>query len=111
MTFTKQILARPRPDPRSCRTRPLRQYLSGHESGRPDDLDRDLGLQTRPARGTAAAVHVLTGEDIRRSGKDQHPEALRMVPGLMVGQNAASAWSISSRGRSSTPRSTTNSWS
>jgi iron complex outermembrane receptor protein len=47
---------------------------------------------------TAAAVTVLTNEDIRRSGATSIPEALRMVPGLQVAQINANAWAISSRG-------------
>src|SRR4051794_9229226 len=31
---------------------------------------------------TAAAVHIITQEDIRRSGATTIPEALRMAPGL-----------------------------
>ena len=47
---------------------------------------------------TAAAVYVLTNEDIRRSGATSIPEALRMVPGLQVAQINAHSWAISSRG-------------
>lgn len=52
---------------------------------------------------TAAAVSVITNEDIRRSGATSIPEALRLVPGLMVGQNNAGIWSVSSRGRGFNP--------
>ena len=45
-----------------------------------------------------AAIFVLTSEDIRRSGATTVPEALRMVPGLHVGQIDASRYSVSSRG-------------
>jgi iron complex outermembrane receptor protein len=47
---------------------------------------------------SAAAIYVLTQEDIRRSGATSIPEALRMVPGLEVAQINASTWAISSRG-------------
>ena len=47
---------------------------------------------------SAAAIYVLTSEDIRRSGATSIPEALRMVPGLGVAQINASAWAITSRG-------------
>lgn len=46
----------------------------------------------------AAAVVVLTSEDIRRSGAQSIPEALRMVPGLHVAQLDNATWSVSSRG-------------
>src|SRR5689334_15555796 len=45
-----------------------------------------------------AAVFVLTGEDIRRSGATSVPEALRMVPGLDVARINADDWAVSSRG-------------
>jgi iron complex outermembrane receptor protein len=46
----------------------------------------------------AAAIHVITSEDIRRSGMTSIPELLRMVPGLHVARIDASKWAISSRG-------------
>ena len=46
----------------------------------------------------AAAVYVVTKEDIRRSGVNHIAEALRMVPGLNVAQLDANKWAISSRG-------------
>jgi iron complex outermembrane receptor protein len=47
---------------------------------------------------TAAAVFVITQEDIRRSGATNIPDALRMVPGLDVAQINANTWAISARG-------------
>jgi iron complex outermembrane receptor protein len=46
----------------------------------------------------AAAVHVITQEDIRRSGVNSIPEALRMASGLDVARANARQWAISSRG-------------
>ena len=46
----------------------------------------------------AAAVYVITQEDIRRSGVTSIPEALRMVPGLQVARMDANKWAITSRG-------------
>jgi iron complex outermembrane receptor protein len=48
--------------------------------------------------GTPAAVHVITGEDLRRSGIKSVPEALRMVPGMHVYRIDANKWAISARG-------------
>jgi iron complex outermembrane recepter protein len=45
-----------------------------------------------------SAIFVLTQEDIRRSGVNTIPEALRMVPGVHVAQIDSSTWSISARG-------------
>ncbi len=46
----------------------------------------------------AAAVFVITQEDIRRSGATCILEPLRMVPGLQVARIDANKWAISSRG-------------
>lgn len=47
---------------------------------------------------SAAAVYVVTQEDIRRSGAKTIPDALRMVPGVQVAQMNSNTWSISARG-------------
>ena len=46
----------------------------------------------------AAAVFVITQEDIRRSGLTSIPELLRMVPGVTVAQIDANKWAITARG-------------
>ena len=45
-----------------------------------------------------AAIHVITGEDIRRSGVRNFPEALRLAPGMNIAQIDAGQWAIGSRG-------------
>lgn len=47
---------------------------------------------------TAAAIYVITQEDIRRSGLTSIPELLRMAPGLSVAQIDGNKWAITSRG-------------
>jgi iron complex outermembrane recepter protein len=47
---------------------------------------------------TAAAIFVITQEDIRRSGATNIPDLLRMVPGMDVGQIDSNVWAISARG-------------
>jgi len=46
----------------------------------------------------ASAIFVITQEDLRRSGVNTIPEALRMVPGVQVAQIDSSTWAISARG-------------
>ena len=46
----------------------------------------------------AAAIFVITQEDILRSGATSIPDLLRMVPGLDVAQINSSTWAISARG-------------
>jgi len=50
----------------------------------------------------AAAIYVLSGDDIRRSGATSIPEALRFVPGLDVARVDQNSWAISARGFNST---------
>jgi iron complex outermembrane recepter protein len=50
------------------------------------------------AADTAAAVHVITSEDIRRSGITTLPELFRLVPGVQVAQINSNNWAISARG-------------
>jgi iron complex outermembrane recepter protein len=47
---------------------------------------------------TAAAIYVLTQEDIRRSGATSVPEALRLVPGVEVARIDSSSWAVGIRG-------------
>lgn len=47
---------------------------------------------------TAAAVFIITQEDLRRSGVISIPEALRMVPGLEVAKIDSSKWAVTARG-------------
>ena len=46
----------------------------------------------------AAAIFVITQEDIRRSGVTSIPEALRMAPGVEVAHIDANQWAITIRG-------------
>lgn len=47
---------------------------------------------------TPAAVYVITGNDIDRSGARTIPDLLRMVPGLHVAQLDGNKWAVTSRG-------------
>ncbi|MGB5132100.1 MAG: TonB-dependent receptor [Steroidobacteraceae bacterium] len=49
-------------------------------------------------RDAAAAVFVITADDIRRSGVTSIPEALRLAPGVEVARLGTHSWSISIRG-------------
>jgi len=64
-------------------------------------MDVEVTLVSRaPQRltETAAAVFVITGDELRRSGLNSIPEALRLVPGLQVGVIDANKWIVTSRG-------------
>jgi iron complex outermembrane receptor protein len=60
-------------------------------------------VSKRPERlqDAPAAVFVITADDIRRSGADSLPEALRLAPNLHVARINGYAYSISARGLNS----------
>jgi iron complex outermembrane receptor protein len=51
-----------------------------------------------PISDVAAAVFVITRDDIRRSGANSIPEVLRLAPGLQVARINGGTWSIGVRG-------------
>lgn len=57
-----------------------------------------VSKKTEKLSRVAAAIYVITQDDIRRSGATSIPDLLRMVPGLDVAQINANTWAISSRG-------------
>ncbi len=61
-----------------------------------------VSKRPQPLADSAAAVFVLSGEDIRSSGVHSIAEALRMVPGLDVAQASGTSYAISARGFNST---------
>ena len=46
----------------------------------------------------AAAVFVISNEDIKRSGATNIPDALRLAPGLDIARIDANQWAVTSRG-------------
>jgi iron complex outermembrane receptor protein len=61
-----------------------------------------VSRRSEPVSGAAAAITVITGEDIRRSGANNLPDALRIATGLQVAQSNGNTWAISSRGFNAT---------
>ena len=57
-----------------------------------------LSRKAESVQGAAAAVFVITAEDIRRSGAHSIPEVLRLAPGLNVARINSNSWAITSRG-------------
>jgi iron complex outermembrane recepter protein len=57
-----------------------------------------VGKKEQTIHDSAAAVYVLTSEEIRRSGLTTVPDLLRLVPGVTVSQIDASKWAVSVRG-------------
>ena len=57
-----------------------------------------VAKQPEPYREAPAAIQVITGDEIRRSGASSIPEALRLADNLDVAQVTSSDWAISARG-------------
>jgi len=63
------------------------------------DLDvTSVARQPEPYGQAPAAIQVVTGDDIRRSGASSIPEALRLADSLNVAQQNSHDWAISARG-------------
>ncbi|HEX2769723.1 MAG TPA: TonB-dependent receptor plug domain-containing protein, partial [Geobacteraceae bacterium] len=56
------------------------------------------GKKLQKMSDVAAAVYVISQDEIRRSGATSIPEVLRMVPGVQVARIDANKWAISVRG-------------
>ncbi|HET7209728.1 MAG TPA: TonB-dependent receptor [Terriglobales bacterium] len=57
-----------------------------------------VAKRQQPLSETAAAVYVITQEDIHRSGATSLAEALRLAPGVQVAQVNAHVWAVTIRG-------------
>lgn len=57
-----------------------------------------VSKQPQPYQTAAAAIQVMTGDEIRRSGASSLPEALRLADNLQVAQQNSHDWAISARG-------------
>jgi iron complex outermembrane receptor protein len=61
-------------------------------------IETTAGKKIQALADVPAAVFVISGEEIRRSGYRSLPEALRLAPGVQVAQINANQWAISIRG-------------
>lgn len=57
-----------------------------------------VSKKSEPLSEAAAAIYVLTGQEIRRAGCTTIADALRLVPGMHVGRIASDTWAVASRG-------------
>jgi len=60
-----------------------------------------VSKRAEPLSEAAAAVYVISGDEIRRSGVTSLPEALRLAPNLEVARVDSRSYAISSRGLNS----------
>jgi iron complex outermembrane receptor protein len=57
-----------------------------------------LSRVPEPSTAAPAAVHVITREEIRRSGATSLPEAVRLAPGIQVARIDAARYAVGTRG-------------
>ncbi|HKW50501.1 MAG TPA: TonB-dependent receptor [Candidatus Eisenbacteria bacterium] len=57
-----------------------------------------VSQKPEPVSKTAAAVHVVTADDLRRMGAVSIPEALRYIPGVEVARVNSRSYAITARG-------------
>ncbi|MCB1773421.1 MAG: TonB-dependent receptor [Gammaproteobacteria bacterium] len=88
-------------------------FVAGASAATRSELDRALAMslqdllsleatsaskKTESVRDSAAAIYVVTAEDIRRLGATSIPEALRLVPGVNVARINSNQWAVGIRG-------------
>ncbi|WP_333876765.1 TonB-dependent receptor plug domain-containing protein [Methylobacter sp.] len=61
-------------------------------------ITTSVSKKKQNVKDSAAAIFVISAEDIRRSGATSIPEALRMAPGLQVARINANQWAVTIRG-------------
>ncbi|MFI3155147.1 MAG: TonB-dependent receptor [Methylococcaceae bacterium] len=62
------------------------------------NITTSVSKKQQNVKDSAAAIFVVSAEDIRRSGATSIPEALRMVPGIQVARINANQWAVTVRG-------------
>jgi len=85
-------------DPSRATTNPDNEYLDLDISQLMQITITSVSKKEQALSDAAAAVFVITQNDIHKSGVSSIPEALRMVPGLQVARIGAEKWAITSRG-------------
>ncbi len=93
LVFASQALAQATPDP----TNPSSLKTLTLEELSQIDVTTATKAPVKASK-TPAAIYVITGEDIRRSGATSIPDALRLAPGVEVARIDSNKWSIGIRG-------------
>ena len=88
--FSAQFIGAQQPTPSELFKTPIEQLMEMQVTS--------VSKKEQKISTVAAAIFVITQEDIRRSGATSIPELLRLAPGLDVAQLDGNSWGISSRG-------------
>jgi iron complex outermembrane recepter protein len=93
---------------------PVAAYADDADAASPSDLGQlsiedlasievsSVSKTPEPLSDAAAAIYVITHDDIMRSGATSLPEILRLAPNLEVAQYSANSYAISARGMNGT---------
>lgn len=84
--------------PANAEDQPINQYLDMDLTQLMQVTITSVSKKPQTIAETAAAVYVISQDDIRRSGVTTLAGALAMAPGVHVAQISSSKWSVSSRG-------------
>jgi iron complex outermembrane recepter protein len=57
-----------------------------------------IARKNQKLKNASSAIHVLTQEDIKRSGATILPDVLRLVPGVQVAKIGSNNWAVTIRG-------------
>lgn len=79
-------------------TDPANEFLDMDISQLMDITITSVSKKEQRLSDAAAAIFVITQEDIHRSGVTHVADALALAPGIQVAKISASKWSVSSRG-------------
>jgi iron complex outermembrane receptor protein len=85
----------------SARSHANAEDLTGLELETLMQMDVEVTTATRSAQSVytvAAPIFVITAQDIRHSGASSVPEAIRLAPGVVVGQIDPGKWFVGMRG-------------
>lgn len=102
LLITSPVFAAPHPAATSDQQKPLlfaQADLTAYDIEELMDITiTSVSKKTQKIAAAAAAIHVITQDDIHRSGVTTIADALRMVPGVQVAQIDSNKWAVTSRG-------------
>ncbi|HEY1717874.1 MAG TPA: TonB-dependent receptor [Verrucomicrobiae bacterium] len=97
-TYADELTPSPPSDAAKTNSEVLATYKEMSLEELMDQKVTSVAKEPEPYREAPAAIQVVTGDEIRRSGASSIPEALRLADNLDVAQINSHDWAISARG-------------
>ena len=97
-TNADELTPSPPPEATKTNSQVLASYKKMSLEELMDQKVTSVAKEPEPYREAPAAIEVVTGDEIRRSGASSIPEALRLADNLEVAQVNSHDWAISARG-------------